>query len=304
MTTGTNIEQALRLSELGWKVFALGPTGFPFPNCRGCAETCVTPTDYDRCDHLICHGCYAGTTEVDRIKAMWEHLPHGLVGVRTGRPSNLFVLDFDLHTADKNGKTGYARLIEQGLLRRSPSARTGGGGRHLYYRHPLDVDIPNNNRGKLGLGVDVKGEGGYVVAPTSAKRGKPPYLWVPGLEPWNIALSVAPLELVMAITKSDHKPVKFSGSGTTQRDEERVLEKWNEALEALDSITVGSRNESLYLAACRGGEMIATGQLTDQQVIDLLEEAGQGMRLTPGEIRQTIRSGLGRGHHDFVQEDK
>lgn len=298
----TLLKDALKLAELGWQVFALGPTGFPFPNCRDCRETCTTPAQMDACDHLICHGCYAGTTDVDRLNAMWEHLPHSIIGIRTGLASGLFVLDFDLHTEDKNGKNGFASLREQGILRRSVAAETGGGGRHLYYKHPGDLAIPNNNRGRLAPGVDIKGEGGYVVAAPSAKKGKLPYLWVPGLEPWNQSLASLDTETLLKITKSDSKPVSFSPDKILVSNESKVLWAWESALTLLETTTTGSRNEALYRAACRGGEVIATGQVSSEEVIAALEAAGADLGLTPGEIRQTIRSGLNRGHHDFLEE--
>lgn len=107
----------------------------------------------------------------------------------------------------------------------------------------------------------------------------------------------------MAITKSDDKPIKFNGDVVTESNE-RLSEKWEYALDQLRHAGVGERNAQLYYAACRGGEVIASGTLTNQQVIDLLEEVGGLAGLTPGEIRQTIRSGLGRGHADYSSQEE
>lgn len=107
----------------------------------------------------------------------------------------------------------------------------------------------------------------------------------------------------MAITKSDSKPIKFNGDTVTESNE-RLNEKWEYALDQLRESGVGGRNAQLYYAACRGGEVIAAGKLTSQQVIDLLEEAGGLAGLTPSEIRQTIRSGLGRGHADYSSQEE
>lgn len=298
----THLPEALKLAEIGWCVFALGPTGHPYPNCKMCRETCQVAQDYDKCDHLICHATYAGTTDPARLEAMWGHFPQSLIGVRTGKASGLFVLDFDLH-GEKNAWSDARRLRESAELPRTVAALTGGGGGHLYYQHPLVLDIPNNNTGRLGVGIDVKGEGGFVVAPPSAKRGKLPYSWVPGSDPWSRPLAEMPRSALLMITKSDHKPTTFLPGTVTQSDD-RVMMKWETALDQLLSAGVGGRNENLYRAACRGGEVIASGQLTSQEVIDLLESAGQQAGLTPSEIRQTIRSGLSRGHSDFQEEQR
>lgn len=298
-----HLPEALRLAALGWQVFALGPTGFPFPNCRGCAETCSTPSDYDACDHLVCHGCYAGTTDVDRLTAMWEHLPHALVGIRTGRPSGIFVLDFDMHTTDKDGNNALQRLMRDGSLFKSVAAKTGGGGMHLYYRHPGELSVPNDNRGKLAPGVDVKGEGGYVIAPPSAKRGKPSYSWIPGLDPWSQKIASLSMEALLTITKSDDRPISLNPHKVTVCDDAQILWKWEDALEDLRDATSGERNELLYRAACRGGEVVASGQLASATLISLLEVAAAEAGLKSSEIRQTIRSGLNRGAHDFLKDN-
>lgn len=298
----THLPEALQLAQLGWKVFALGPTGHPYPNCKTCRESCLAPSDYEACDHLICHATYAGTDDPARLEAMWTQLPQSLIGVRTGAPSGLIVIDFDLHSTAKNGGISAQKLQDKGWIPRTVSAKTGGGGLHLYYSHP-GIPIPNDNRGKLGPGADVKGEGGFVIVPRSAKRGKLPYSWVQGLDPWSRPVASLPEAAVMAITKSDDKPIKFNGESVTEGNQ-NLVEKWENALTQLRDAGVGERNANLYYAACRGGEVVAAGKLTSQQVIDLLEEAGSAARLTPGEIRQTIRSGLGRGHADYSSQEE
>lgn len=300
----THLNDALRLAQLGWKVFGLGPTGFPYPNCKQCRETCSVVDDYEKCDHLVCHATYAGTTDPARIEAMWAHFPQSLIGVRTGKASGIIVLDFDVHTTLKDGAAGYNMLLRNGWLYKTVSATTGGGGGHLYYRHPMNLSVPNDNRGKLGAGVDVKGEGGYVIAPPSAKRGKGAYSWLQSYSPWDRPLTDMPEPTLLAITKSDDKPVKFDGTwNVTVGDNSKVRRYWEAALELAQTTTHGSRNESLYVAACRGGEMIATEQLSEDEVVSLLQDAGRNNGLTESEIRQTIRSGLNRGANDFASEE-
>lgn len=58
---------------------------------------------------------------------------------------------------------------------RTARARTGGGGSHLYFRYPAGPAVANS-ASFLGPGLDVRGEGGYVVAPPSRTEG--PYEWV------------------------------------------------------------------------------------------------------------------------------
>ena len=104
-----------------------------------------------------------GTTDIAEIQAWWDAHPDRNVGVVTGKPSGIVVLDVD-------GPEGERALLE--LLGGSPpstlEARTPHG-RHLYYLYPSDgARITRTIR--LRPKLDVLGDRGYVVAPPSRDR--------------------------------------------------------------------------------------------------------------------------------------
>jgi Bifunctional DNA primase/polymerase, N-terminal len=83
------------------------------------------------------------------------------------------VLDVD---ADDGGLESLTKLEREGVpVPRTARTRTGGGGIHVYFRYPSETEI-RNSAGLLGPGLDVRGEGGYVVVPPSRTQG--PYEWV------------------------------------------------------------------------------------------------------------------------------
>ncbi|WP_151083310.1 bifunctional DNA primase/polymerase [Nocardioides cynanchi] len=87
----------------------------------------------------------------------------GNLGVRTGKQSSCFVLDVDPRNG---GDESLQRLLARhGDLPATYTVRSGGGGRHYYFRLP-DFDVASGTH-LLGPGLDVKGEGSYVVAPGS-----------------------------------------------------------------------------------------------------------------------------------------
>ena len=57
----------------------------------------------------------------------------------------------------------------------SSTRRTGGGGMHVFFRYPSEKEV-RNSAGWLGPGLDVRGEGGYVVVPPSRTQGV--YKWI------------------------------------------------------------------------------------------------------------------------------
>lgn len=63
-------------------------------NCGRCRED-RDGHDRESCACLLCHGFYAATDDLDRLAAMLRRLPNGFLAVRTGRASNLLVLDVE-----------------------------------------------------------------------------------------------------------------------------------------------------------------------------------------------------------------
>jgi hypothetical protein len=110
--------------------------------------------------------------EVPEIGEWFSRWPDANLAVVTGIVSGLVVLDLDpRHSADASLQQleqehgGFAPTIE---------ARTGGGGRHLYFAHPGEIV---RNRVGIAPGVDLRGDRGYVVAPPSVHACGELYRW-------------------------------------------------------------------------------------------------------------------------------
>lgn len=139
---------------------------FPLFGVDSATGNCLCPAGKD---------CGKNTGKHPKISG-WVHLTESKdpgtsdnVGVRTGRTSGIFVLDLDR----KNGKDGLASVAALGetlpdtLTVETPS---GDGGFHLYFLNPEGLEV--KSRQGIWPGVDVRGEGGYVVGPGSRLNGK------------------------------------------------------------------------------------------------------------------------------------
>jgi hypothetical protein len=122
------------------------------------------------------------TQEVERWYARWTDAN---VGIVTGAISGLVVLDVDPRHGGTESLDAWER--DQGPLPRTVEARSGGGGRHLYFAHPGGVV---HNRVALLPGVDVRGDGGLIVAPPSMHPSEPTVVVAPERE--NAAADHAP----------------------------------------------------------------------------------------------------------------
>lgn len=300
----TLLTPALRLADRGWQMFALNPGGLPWPNCNDCSLTCGIAEDYEACPHLLCHAAYAGTTAGIKLDQMFEDHPDSLLGLRTGIGSGLFVLDFDMHEGGKNGIETLVKMKEAGVLPLTVTALTGGGGVHLYYRHPGgDLRVPNDNRGKVGPGVDVKGDGGYVIVPPSQKTNKPNgYRWYDGRSPWQYEIADLPSSLLVVISRVKEVIRRYPAPAINVDFSLLTTKALGEALDRLEFEMVGGRNARLYEAACRAGEAVAAGAIDLEEVKGMLEARGMAAGLSGNEINGTVRSGLRRGMHDFQLE--
>lgn len=112
---------------------------------------------------LAPRGLNNATTEIDTIERWWRQEPRCNIGIRTGEISGIFVLDVD----DRDdGSRSLTDLEEQfGSLPKTLTQITGGG-RHLFFKVPRAISI-QNSQGRLGKGLDIRGDGGYVVAAPS-----------------------------------------------------------------------------------------------------------------------------------------
>jgi predicted P-loop ATPase len=158
----------------------------------------------------VAGGFKVATTDEDEIDGAWEHRPALNVGIATGSMSGgLIVIDLDVH--EERGEDGADALWEwereHGELPETVSAKTGSGGVHLYYQ----ANTPISSSVNTALGVDVRAEGGYVVAPPSVHPSGQPYAWDNSPEDFGVApADERVLEFVKFVQGGDLKrKVKF-----------------------------------------------------------------------------------------------
>lgn len=158
------------------------------------------------------NGLKDATTDAAQIDRWWTRRPEANIGTGAGADAGVFVVDID---PGGGYETADALQNQYGAFPATLAAQTGGGGLHLIYAWP-ETGIIRNSAGKLGPGIDVRGEGGYFIAPPSLHRSGQRYLWT-GLDDatevaqapaWLLALLVEPA----APTRSTTNPLSGDGS--------------------------------------------------------------------------------------------
>ncbi|MFN3652582.1 MAG: phage/plasmid primase, P4 family [Armatimonadota bacterium] len=177
------LEAALSYAQRGWLVFPLHT-----PEGDGCS--CENP----ECDRIgkhprTKHGLKDATTDPRILKRWWElQWPDANIGIVTGSGSGLVVIDVD---PDHGGSDSWyeAQREHQGCSVDTVEAITGSGGTHVLFRHPGGIRI--GNRQEWLPGVDVRGDGGYIVAAPSLHASGACYEWEASCHPDDV--SPAPL---------------------------------------------------------------------------------------------------------------
>ena len=132
------------------------------------------------------NGCKAATTNKEQIAEWWSRYPNSNIGIATGRPSGGLVV-IDLDEDEEKDKHGYEVLKEWQRshedLPETWQSITGRGGYHLFFKDTAH----NQNRVNLYDGIDIRGDGGYIVAPPSVHENGRRYEWEIAPEDQEIA---------------------------------------------------------------------------------------------------------------------
>lgn len=114
---------------------------------------------------LTRHGFKEATTDKGTIDSLWSKSPNANLAVPTGSVSGLVVLDVDIRKGIDGKKSLEELVAAHEPLPTTVVVKTPQGGLHYHFIHP-GGRVPCST-GKLGPGLDVRGDGGYVLLPPS-----------------------------------------------------------------------------------------------------------------------------------------
>jgi len=152
---------------------AVMPLWWPEGERCACGDPACKSAGKHPIGKLVPHGAKNASKDTDTVKRWWAAYPKANIGVATGRISGIVVVDVD-------GLKGQAKkaalLAECGeALEGRNYVETGrlDGGQHHYFRYPADAHVPNHKDD----GLEVKSDGGFVVAPPSKHVSGRTYTW-------------------------------------------------------------------------------------------------------------------------------
>lgn len=254
----TALPLAITAATMGLPVFPCGPDKKPV--CRG--------------------GFHSATMEPEDIRRLFKQPGAALIGVPTGSRSGFVVIDVDAE--EDPAIDGRIWLDEiEGSLPRTRRHATRSGGSHLLFRVPEGVEL-RNTAGKIAPGVDVRGEGGYIIHPPSdgytveddAEPAEMPEWLVQACRPPE----PAPTPAVACLLRSE---VSGGAYARAALDAE---------CEAIRTASFGTQENTLNAAALKIGGLVAGGVLVESEARGELMAAARSMASQPGRDPWTERS--------------
>ena len=236
------LSAALWYASLGWSVVPVhkvivsagGVTACSCPAGAACTSKGKHPavvwTQYQRT-----------AATVEQIRAWFTgHFASYGVGIITGAVSGFFVVDADEGPGKAGGDTLNDLQFLNGDLPHTVIARTGGGGKHIFLLHPRDVWIATG-RNVLGPGVDVRGDGGFIVAAPSLHESGRYYLWDDAAHPNNTPIVAAPAWVIEMAEAPPPDPTgqRAAQGGQSTGTGEIVRDSWGKVIDGRERFMVG-----------------------------------------------------------------
>jgi putative DNA primase/helicase len=244
------LDSALHYAKCGYPVIALHnlENNYGTKQCSCKAVNCPYPGKHPR----TYNGSKGATTDENKIIDWWDKNPNSNIGLLTGKESGFFVLDIDTRLDAEVPYNGEEVLIALTELYRDElsdeyfmpipetlTAISGSGSRHLYFRYNLDLIIPNSKSKigrKYGMGLDIKSDNGYIIAPPSNHKSGNRYKWVNENTPILDAPDWLHYEIQKAATVTAKKPIASVSSGSQKEHGKKI--------------PVGERNEFIHKYIC------------------------------------------------------
>ena len=192
---------------------------------------------------LCANGFKSATTDKVVLQEWNKKFSDCNIGIPTGCINNIFVVDVD-------GEQGFESLNRLELIYGKLDAPTviTGKGKHLYFKMPENTDI-KSSVGKIADHIDIRANGGYVVAPPSIHENGHRYTWENFIP--NQDFPEAPSWLISLITNAEKQPLPVSG-----------------VLEEISNAPQGQRNDTLYK---RSISLIARAMRENLNIADIKE---------------------------------
>ena len=300
--TASNLAQALDLAAAGIPIFPA--RAFKLPSSGKWQK-----------QPLVLRWREVATTDPHQLQEWWQRFPDAIPGIELHR-AGLVVIDPDRHPDGPDGVAAFAALeAENNGIPAHPETDTAGGGKHYFFRQP-EGETFGNRSGALPEGIDVRGSGGWIVAPGAVRSDGARWQPAPGTQSLADAYrsgTLHPLPAwigrIIRAHREDRRQKATSNShssgarkNSASRETAYATATLNALGKELSDTRPGTRNGALNGAAYRMGRMTAREWIDRTCVADVLWRACELNGLVSDDgadaVQATLASGLTAGLQD------
>ena len=261
---------------LGWHIFPCHTIQQGRCSCTK-GVSCVSPGKHPRTQN----GVKDASTDPDVIRKWMQRYPETNWGLACGHVSGVVVLDADQR------KGGLASLDDletnrpDGPMPQTRRAKSGGGGKHLFFRYPTDGQ-PIGNRVDFRPGIDFRSDGGYVILPNGTHISGGRYEWI------NFEHDMAPMP-------SDILAAIRGGRDGSSRDPLPDL------AEILAGVPEGKRDDTLFRAACKLRRELGNDSTARTAVESIILRAAAACDFPEKDALRKVEQAYAQDHADGLE---
>lgn len=280
------LEHALDYGRRGWPVFPCSPVD-------------KTP--------MVKSWPAGASRDPDQIRAWWTRHPGAMIGVPMGQATGVFAIDPDAPDGPDgpDGLAAWRDLVAEHGCAHTHTHVTPSGGMHVLFAWQAHRPVTNREGGLKGSGINVRGQGGYIIVPPSVRQDGREYQvaepldWFSFAEPpgWLLDL-IAPAKDECVVTTTPIQRGKFRSSGHDRRERYGSAALQGEC-ERVASAPRGGRNNQLNTSSFRIGQLVGSGTVEATTGRDALLAAATSAGLVKEDgqraVLATIESGMTSG---------
>jgi hypothetical protein len=242
---------------------------------------------------------WGATSDPAEVRRDFTRWPNARIGIRTGISNRIIVIETDTMTGHGiDGAVSLAQLeAKHGLLPETRMACSPSDSLHRYFRHPGPNIKIKTTASEIGTGIDVRGDGGMVIAPPSVNLDGRRYRWinklpVAAMPVWLIELTRdKPPTISQRAVAAIHQPdTESNGYGAAALESE---------IQVLANAAPGTRNAQANKSSFNLHQLVAGHELDGAEVERRLIEAcvTNGLVADDGlpSVLATIKSGMRAG---------
>jgi hypothetical protein len=306
MSQAAKRPRPLLLTAALWYARKLNWYVFPVHSIYNGKCTCKDPNCNKPAKHpLIKNNLKLATTDLSQITIWWTKWFWANIGIACGKKSGIWVLDVDIN---KGGEDSFQIISDQFGDFETPKSVTGSGGFHHIFKHPGEGKRVSNKQGIKGAiriegksevrnlpGIDVRGDGGYIIVSPSIHESGNKYSWAPDYHPSKIEIAQSPEALLKLVScdsdgqENAEELPPIPDDDPSVQPSHSTMARISELVKRLKGAVRGELHSARYESGLTAGRLCGAKLIGSKDAIETLIDAARSNPNTKAPLKQIHR---------------